>query len=644
MMLGLKARTSMRTRLLQQWLCSVVCLFLLLAASFPVLADSVETLELKIKVGSTLAVINGQKVTIVKPYIDHSTTMVPLGVFKKAFGSKVTLEKSNMVKVTYGSHTVTMTIDAHVAWVDGKKVKLEAAPTMKSDTLMVPLRFVSQGLGANMTSGSVGESIIKLISEEDSIDVEELNIDSDIGKTKIGNSFYQWTMNYPSGLVVGSDGNYESIATFNDAEDAYYLEVHVIPQEVEIQADDILRLLVADAKDTGEVVLDRKSFPNADVPYARIVTKDPEGTIWEIRSYYDNEQLYEVYFADLKAVNYKDVSKFATFLNSFKTSYNERDHSIKDLSSVTNGMRNASNGDYGITLDVPAGWYMDDENMYYEGEEGSYLSVNVTTAPEGSNNVSWSGNMKKWLNEAFVAESYETVDEYPIDISGSKALVLEVKYNYGDGWIREYEVMLEKNGFRYYFEYSVPEEQVEDLDKFKTIMDSIVIEYEVVSDTFGQMEEDTYLIDKSKIITKSSKAFQYKLSVPQYWTPNQDKFESSLIDYQFTGGRFTISTERETSYEETVRQLSTYYNEAAKRTTDVVIRGIEDTTFAGVPAKLFKVHQVNEGIPYEGTQVVFSNKGITYTVSTALNDANATQIHKDSLEKTLKSFVFTKLN
>ncbi|WP_438348901.1 stalk domain-containing protein [Paenibacillus sp. FA6] len=644
MTLGNKGDAPMKRRLLRQWVCSVLCLCLFLTASLPVFADNGDKLELRIKVGSTIAVINGQQVAIVKPYIDHSTTMVPLGVFKKAFGSKVGLEKSNLVKVTYGSHKITMTIDSHVAWLDGVKVKLDAAPTMKSDTLMVPLRFVAQGLGATITTGSAGESIIKLLSQEEVIDSEKLNIDSDMGKTKIGNSYYQWTMNYPSGLVVGMDGSYESMATFNDAEDAYYLEVHAIPQEVELQVDDLLSLLVADAKASGEVVLDRESFPNATVPYARIVTKDSEGTIWEARAYYDHEQLYEIYFADLRAVNYKDLSKYGTFLNSFRTSYNERDHSIKDLSSVVNGMRNTFNGDYGISLDVPAGWYMDNEDMYYEGEDGSYLTIDVTTAPKGSSLVGWSEQMKKWLSEAFVTESYKIVDTYPLEISGSKALVHEVQYNYGYGWIREYEVMLEKDGFRYYFEYSVPEEQKETLAKFKDIMESIAIEYEVVSETFGRMEEDTYLIDKSKVVTKSSKAYQYKINIPQFWTPNQDKFENSTIDYQFTGGRLLIAADKDATFEETVKQLSAFYNEAAKRTKDVVVRGIEDTTFAGVSAKLFKVHQVKEGISYEGTLHVFSHNGITYTVTTSLNDANATQIHKESLEKTLKSFAFTKLN
>lgn len=646
MILGIRNGMALKKRsLFRQSVCIIICLFMFLTAAVSVFAASGDKLELRVKVGSTIAVINGQQVAIAKPYIDHSTTMVPLGVFKKAFGSQVRLEKSNQVKVTYGAHTLTMVIDSHLAWVDGNKVKLDVAPTMKSNTLMVPLRLVAQGIGAKVSLGSAGESVITLISTEDKAATsEDASMDSDVGKTKIGNSYYNWTMNYPSGLVIGQNGNYESIATFNDAEGAYYIEVHANEQEIELQTEDILQQLVENAKDVGELVLDRESFPNAPIPYSRIVTKDSDGTIWENRGYYANEVLYEIYLADLNAMNYKDVSKYSALLNSFTTHFNKQDKNIKDLSSVVDGKRNVYNEDYGISLDVPAGWDMDNENMYYEGENGSYLKLAVSSAPKDSTLELWSEQMKKWLGESFVKDSYKIVDTYPMVISGNDGLVNEVQYNYGDGWITEYQVMVENEGFRYYTEYSVANDQKADLAQFKDIMDSISIEYEVVSDTFGRMEQDTYLIDKTKVTTKSSKSYLFKMNVPQFWTPIQDRFESSPIQYQFIGGRFMIAAEYDTSVEEAVSQLKAYYTEASRKSKELVVHSIDNTTFAGVNAMIFKIHQVKDGIPYEGTQILFSNKDIMYTVSTSLNDANATQVQKDALEKVLKSFVFTKLN
>ncbi|MCZ4142044.1 hypothetical protein BZG17_30090, partial [Escherichia coli] len=62
--------------------------------SMPQWASAAEmtTSELRIKTGSTGAYINGNKQTIIKPYQTNGVTMVPVGIFKKAFGSEIRLE------------------------------------------------------------------------------------------------------------------------------------------------------------------------------------------------------------------------------------------------------------------------------------------------------------------------------------------------------------------------------------------------------------------------------------------------------------------------------------------------------------------------------------------------------------------------
>lgn len=640
-MMGMKGRRELR--ILRTWVCGVLSLLVLLTSMvIPVFADQSYKQELKLRVGSSKASINGEQLSIAIPYTDHGITMVPVGVFKKAFGSQVRLEKANIVKVLDGPHTVSMTMNQHIAWIDGKKVQLTTAPTMVSGTLMVPLRLVAQGIGAKVSSDGKGTLAITLEIKPEPANPNGSGIDSDIGKTKVGNSYYEWTINYPAELIIGSGGEYENIATFSDAEEAYYAEVHADKQDVELQADDLLQRLVEDAKAAGEVILDRDTFPYAKVPYASIIVKDSDDILWECRAYYHNERLYEVNLADLHASNYKDLSKYSAFLNSFKPEFKKNDVTVKDLSSVIDGMRKVYNNDYGINLNVPADWIMNNSSMYYTSEEGSYLKLNVSSTPKGSTVEEWSTQLKKWMEESFVSESYKFVDSYPIKLSGNEARVNEVKYNYGDGWVTEYEVMLQKGEFRYYVEYSVPDDQIADLNKFKDIMKSIEIEYEVVSETFGQMEEDTYLLDKLKTTTKSSKAFQYKINIPQYWTAYEDRFDVSPVEYQFTGGRFMITAEKESSVEAAVSQLKSYYNEAIKDQKDLTVQSIENTTFAGVPATIIKLHQIKSGIPYTGSQIIFGNQGVTYTITTSLNDSNATELQKSILEATLKSFVLNK--
>ncbi|MGF7049245.1 hypothetical protein J2T13_003755 [Paenibacillus sp. DS2015] len=639
----IEMRGRRELRILRTWVCGVLSLLVLMTSMvLPVFADQSDMQELKLRVGSSKASINGEQLSIAIPYTYHGVAMVPVGVFKKAFGSQVKLEKANVVKVLYGPHTVSMTIDEKIAWIDGKKFKLTAAPTIVSGTLMVPLRLVAQGIGAKVSSHADGTLVISLAAKEDKADSEATGIDSDEDKTKVGNSYYEWTIDYPAELIVGSAGEFENIATFSDVEEAYYVEVHADKQDVELQADELLQLLVEGTRDTGEIILDRESFPNAKIPYASIIIKDSDDILWECRAYYHNERLYEVYLADLDASHYKDLSKYSAFLNSFQPEFNKHDITVKDLSSVVDGMREVYNNDYGISLNVPADWSMNNSSMYYSSEEGSYLKLNVTSVPKGSTLEEWSAQMKKWMEETFVSESYKVVDTYPMELSGDEALVNEVKYNYGDGWVTEYEVMLQKDGYRYYVEYSVSDDQTADLAKFKDIIKSIEIEYEVVTETFGRMEEDPYLINKLKTTTKSSKAFQYKINIPQYWMAYEDQFEISPVEYEFTGGRFIITAEKNSSVEAAVSKLKTYYNEAMKDQKDLKVQSIENTTFAGVPATMIKLHQSMNGIPYTGSQVIFGTQGVTYTITTSLNDSNATELQKSILEATLKSFVLNK--
>ncbi|BFH65507.1 copper amine oxidase N-terminal domain-containing protein [Paenibacillus azoreducens] len=616
-----------------------------LSAAVPAWADRADSaadkLTFKITTGSASVWMNGKTENIAKPYLDHGTVMVPVGLFKRAFGTEVRLENSDIVKVMYGPHIVSMTIGSNTAWIDGKKVKLGAAPAIVSGTLMVPLRVVAEGIGADIAPGSMGALVVSLSPSETSVDEDDPGIDTDLGKTKIGNSYYGWTINYPSGLLLGDSERDESIVSFSDADNTYYFEVHTSDQDVKLGAEDLLDMLVENAKDAGQLVVDRGSFPQAKVPYARIIVKDADGTFWENRMYYGNDRLYEVYFADLTAANYKDLKKYTGLLDSFNIGYNPLDKTIKDLSTVKNGMRHEGNDDYGITLDVPAGWKVDNANMFYESKSGSYLKLKVSSSPRGSSLEQWSEELKTWVKESFVPDSYQIVGTSPIEVSGEKGLMNEVRYNYGDGWITEYEVMLLRDGYRYYAEYSAPEDQKGDIAKFKDLMKSINIDFKVVSGTFGTMEDDSFLISKMKTTTKQSKTFKYRIDIPQYWTANQDKFEKSTVDYQFTGGRFLITAEKAASLEAAVNQLKSYYTEAAKYQKDLKVEKTENITFAGVPAVSLTLHQIKEGIPYSARQIILQKDDIVYTISASLNDANATAAQKDAIERTLNTFALT---
>ncbi|MDP4096500.1 stalk domain-containing protein [Paenibacillus sp. P96] len=612
----------------------------LLLPVLPVAADG-ELSELRLQTGSTTAVVNGQNIVIAKPYTKNGTMMVPVGVFKKAFNSQIRLEQSDVIKVMSGPHTVILTMGSRTAWVNGQKVKLPSAPEMSGGTLMVPLRFVVEGLGGSLKTGG-GGFIVRMEAGAGgaAAEPEVPTIDNDEGKTRVGNSYYNWSMSYPTGLMIGQGGEDESISTFMSEDSTYYMEVHVAPQPVPYDADDLLQQLVQTAKETGETVIDRKAYPDAEVPYARIITKDGDGALWENRQYYDHEQVYVVYLTDSTAVNYKDLAKYSGLLNSFKTSFDTADKTMKDLSTIEGGIRDVYNSDYGIALKIPAGWTGDNSSLLYEGRDGSKLQMTVTSAPQGSVLTDWSAQLQSWLKDSFTASAYEGQKTYPLEVAGTNAIVHEYRYNFGNGWVKEYDVMLQENGYRYLTEYSFPDDDGKGQDQFELLIHSLDIDFSVVSSNFGQLEEDEYLADKTKSDRKISKAYGYTVDIPTYWTPVSERFESADIEYQFLGGSFSIKIDEDQSYEMMVSQLKDFYDGEAKDYTSLKVEEVEDTTIAGVPAVSFTFHQTDNGIGYTGRQILLEHNGATYILSTTLNDANNTASQSLALNSALNSFTF----
>lgn len=615
----------------------------LILSALPVAAEQ-ELTELYIQGGSAKAAVNGQAMTIAAPYTKNGTMMVPVGVFKKAFNTQVRLESTRNVKLISGSRVVSMTIDSRTAYIGGSKVTLPAAPEMKNGYLMVPLRPVAEGLGGKL-AGNAGGVTVRMAAQEGETEIisDTPQIDQDQGKSKIGNSYYGWSMNYPTGLVIGQAGSDESTSTFMDENGDYYMEVHVTPQPIPLDGDDLLQQLVQEAKDTGEMILDRKSFGEGEVPYARVITKGTDGSMWENRMYYAHDKLYTVYLSDPAATNYKDLNKHSALLGSFKTSFNAQDRTIKDLSTVEAGMKSVYNSDYGISLQVPAGWLIDNSQLNFEGNDSSYLSITVSSAPADAKEEDWNAQLQQWLRDSFTASAYQAVKTYPMKVAGKAAIVHEYRYNFGDGWVKEYDVMLQVEGYRYFVEYSVPDdESTKGKDEFQRIISSLKIDYSVVAENFGQLEDNQYLTDKTTSAKKISKAYEYSVEIPRYWTAVSDRFESGYVEYQFVGGRFAIRINSDDPFDMQVSRLKDFYADEAKGYSNLKVEQVKDIQFAGVPAVSFTFHRTDNGVGYTGRQILLEHNGSTYTISTVLNDANNTAAQAVALDSALNSFTLVK--
>ncbi|TCZ77187.1 hypothetical protein E0485_12055 [Paenibacillus albiflavus] len=87
------------------------------------------------------------------PYIieESGITMVPLRFISEALGAEINWDpKPKKITIHMESNSIYLTIGQKTAEVNGKKSALEVAPELRNDWTMVPLRFVSESLGAEV--------------------------------------------------------------------------------------------------------------------------------------------------------------------------------------------------------------------------------------------------------------------------------------------------------------------------------------------------------------------------------------------------------------------------------------------------------------------------------------------------------------
>ncbi len=106
----------------------------------------------RLTVGSNAANINGRKTEMdVAPVIIDDRTMVPVRFIAEAFGCAVDYDNGKVTIITPQGETIEMTIGESKYTVSGKELTMDTAPVIINDRTMVPVRFIAEALGKNVS-------------------------------------------------------------------------------------------------------------------------------------------------------------------------------------------------------------------------------------------------------------------------------------------------------------------------------------------------------------------------------------------------------------------------------------------------------------------------------------------------------------
>ena len=107
--------------------------------------------------------INSQLVQFVdgEPFVDsNNRTQIPVRFVSEALGAKVEWEPTaKRVTIIDEGREIILNIDQKKIMVNGQGKTLDTAAKIKDDRTFVPLRFVSEGLGAEVTWDPVGRNV-----------------------------------------------------------------------------------------------------------------------------------------------------------------------------------------------------------------------------------------------------------------------------------------------------------------------------------------------------------------------------------------------------------------------------------------------------------------------------------------------------
>lgn len=117
--------------------------------------------------------LNGQEIkTDVKPFLENDRTLVPIRFISESLGYNVTWsEERQEVEIKNNEKTINLTINSKNAYINNNKKVLDVAPKIKESRTFVPVRFVAENLGVLVDWDSQTYTVILTQNrEEDNTD------------------------------------------------------------------------------------------------------------------------------------------------------------------------------------------------------------------------------------------------------------------------------------------------------------------------------------------------------------------------------------------------------------------------------------------------------------------------------------------
>lgn len=528
-------------------------------------------ISISFKVGDEILKINGNEVKVVKPYVVNGNTLVPLRVITEAFGAEVVWEASDRsITIIYEDTTILLKLDNNEAVINDQKVTMAVTPVSVNGTTMVPLRFITENFGAEVTYDNATKliTVTKEISNGGITDFSDLLKRSN--KERVGDSYYKWSIELPEEFEFSTRSFNGSTSMFSTPDSTAFLYV-IIEDNEDKTLEHLWREAADDSLNSGETILENKIVDINGTKFERIISKDYDG-IYEMRQTIYEDKIYSVILI-VYDNTLKNTDAYKQYLDSFKTVFTDA-AITDDISDVDeNGYRTYKNENFKYSFKVPAEWRInssDDTNIvnFYDingtsenwdneltfrmYSKGSVLSLDDMIAKE-----------KQYIADEYNPALAKVVSTQKQTINGIQCATITESFKFNDETLYYITTYAVGKNYRYELELSIAGADYNKTN-YKTVIDYVTKSLEI---TEPSVEEAGSLYDPTEVyatgnmykVTADDKKWSFE--VPINWDSQNSYGSSSMYEYIDPGHQMSFTF---VESERTAADLVKSYEEYSK--------------------------------------------------------------------------------
>ncbi len=639
---------------------SILIILAILLASISGTYAAEDKTVIELRAGTTQVSVDGNYSVIAEaPYIIDGTFLVPMEWFADTIGAELTKTSEGSEKVIYGGNTAEISIGQILYTSNNERKTMSVAPQQKNNSTMIPVDFLASNFPVTVTS-DIERGTVKIVLDDDGSLSDLSFLTGGISTPKIGNSFYGWSLNVPSGSrVISSSFRSDSVQLTNEGRGLYFI-VKVEPKN---------------GRTLSQYSNTIKQENNSDESNLNLKAKDPYFDCSGTSEYdeptrtriYDKGQFFYsltigCYDGSVSSKHLVNDKYYSDIINSFGLLYKGNEKGIQDLSKVVNGKVSyynyisfSSRNKYlSWSMDIPANWnnlkISSNQLTTFLGLDSKHyvqIAVNVL----GENTLEqYTDNIKKGYDKNFSPKAYTFISAGEKTLAGETAKNLKFKIKQGGKSYVIDEYYLQKGSFIYEISVKLPEKEysegkndylntVDKISFFTEKGDKLVDE---ISNFKASKDEDR-ISRNDKLFNYVNKNYKWNLNIPGYW---KDSTMLNTITFSNPNSNAFIMIEAtpNTSDNKNMADKEKFYLSSVMSSSGFKLTSKSTVSDKGVKVRnyIYRVEDEEQDM-YGNAQIhVFEKGNYSYFFMNFIPDLTATDKAVKEVNDIWKSFTITK--